>query len=277
MQDNNVLLNYIKHVSKQPLVTPKEEKELARKARMGCLLSKERLINANLRLVIKIAKEFKPNKEVSFMDIVQNGNIGLIKAVEKFDPDRGVTFCNYAAYWIRQSIIRGFLKSNFGGGVSYRMAESIKKVRDFILDFKEKNKRFPAVDEICREIKCKKSLAMDVLQSIVERNSNFKILCENGDAILSNLPDNRYNPEIVVENEIVKDDVEKMLCDVNERDRGVIKQRFGFEEKDEKSTLSDIGRRYSLSAEAIRQIEKKVLQYLRMKYSFMSVYLTMES
>lgn len=270
--ESNVMDNYLRCVGKYERISPDEEKELARRVKMGDKIARERFINANLRLVLKIAKEFKPNGEVSFADIIQNGNIGLIRAVEKFDPDMGVNFSSYAVYWIRQSIIRGFLKTNFKGSVSYRMAENCKKLFSFARDFKLKYGRLPSVDEVRKVFCYKRKFIIEVLRCINEDVTKTGFVCDNDESILSNLADHRYNPELILEKKEATSDIKKALSTITERDRNIILERFGF--NSEKRTLVELGKKYSISPEGIRQIEKRIFNFLRAKFAFLSLYLS---
>lgn len=272
MNELNILSEYLRDVSKYSRLSKQEELELILKIRKGSKVAKEKFINSNLRLVVKIAKEFKPNKEISFMDIIQNGNMGLIKAIEKFEPERGLSFSNYAAYWIRQAIIRGFQKSKYSGGASYRRIESYKRIVNFIKEYEREKNNIPSIKEIEKNVKCNRSEILDILNT-VKGNGNFFQICETNDFLLLNFPDNSYNPEKVLEKNIVREDLKKVFSSLsNSRDQNIIEERYGLKEEGKKS-LSDLSKKYCLSIEGIRQIEKRIFNYIRIKYPFLSNYI----
>ncbi len=274
MEDVNILKEYIRAVSKHSILSKEEEKELFKKYKGGSLSAKEKIINSNLRLVIKIAKEFRPNKEISFMDIIQNGNIGLIRAVEKYDEEKGDSFSTYASFWIKQCIIRGFEKSKYNGGASYRMVETYRRIINFVKLFKNENKRLPKLEEIKKELNCNEDLILDVMKRIVKSEGDviFQSMCETNDELLENISDNSYNPELVIEKKFIFDDINKVLNNVSKRDREIIKERYGMNNK-KSTTLSELGKKYSLTSEGIRQIEKRIFAYIKINYPFLANYL----
>ncbi|MGC8771797.1 MAG: sigma-70 family RNA polymerase sigma factor, partial [Brevinematia bacterium] len=231
---------------------------------------------ANLKLVIKVARGFKPNKEVSIMDIIQNGNIGLMKAVEKYEPERELSFSNYACYWIKQSIIRGFQKSKFAGGASFRRIESYKKIINYIVDYKKEKGSIPRMDEIQKATSLSKNIILDVIKTLQENGEyiSFSSICETSDVLIENIADNSYNPEFVMEKKFVREEIEKAISlTASGRDRDIIRDRYYLSKNTEKSTLSNLSKKYSLSPEGIRQIEKRIFNYIRLKYPFLISYL----
>ncbi len=274
MEEVNILKEYLRNISKHPLLTKDEEKKLFKKFKEGSMIAKEKLINSNLRLVVKISKSFKPNKEITFMDIIQNGNMGLIRAIEKFDYEKGETFSTYASFWIRQSIIRGFEKSRYSGGASFRMVESYRKIKNFIKYFKNKTGRIPTINEIKEETSLSKKLIFDVVKNLTSNTVeiSFSSFCETNNELLENVQDNSYNPEDVIERKMITEDIEKVLKDVSEREKEILKERYGFS-SDKKTTLVELGKKYSLTSEGIRQIEKRILAYLKINYPFLANYL----
>ncbi|MEJ5284313.1 MAG: sigma-70 family RNA polymerase sigma factor [Brevinematia bacterium] len=274
MENVNILKEYLRDVSKYPLLTKEEERELFRKYKEGSMSAKEKIINSNLRLVIKIAKEFKPNKEISFMDIIQNGNIGLIRAIEKFDYEKGESFSTYASFWIKQNIIRGFEKSKYSGGASFRMAESYRKIMNFIKYFKNKNGRIPTINEIKEETKLSSNLIFDIVKSI-NPNMNeisFSSICETNDELLDNISDDSYNPENLIEKKMLSEDIDNVFNCIGNREKEILKERYGFS-TDKKTPLTELGKKYSLTSEGIRQIEKRILAYIKINYPFLANYL----
>jgi RNA polymerase primary sigma factor len=272
MKDMTILKQYIGSISKYPRISLDEEKELADKIKMGDHTALEKLINANLKLVVKIAVDICKGS-TSVMDVIQNGNIGLMKAAEKFDSSRGVKFSTYAAFWIRQSILRGFVKPSLNVTISYRKDEINKKIKKFVKDYFSEKGKFPAITDVVNQLNVKRRDVIDVLLLF---KSNGDLLSRNGgtdlgDDYLENIQDNSYNPEKIVENRLLTDDVLKAIESFPERESEIIKNRYGFC-TDEKETLNTLGTRYSISAEATRQIERRVLSVLRTRFPSLAHY-----
>ena len=155
MRDLTLLRQYISSISKYPRITHEEEKELAGKIKAGDRAANDKLINANLKLVVKIAAEYCKGKS-SVMDIIQNGNIGLMKAAGKFNPALGVKFSTYAAFWIKQSILRGFIKPSLSVSISYRKDEINKRIKNYIREHFSKAGKLPEIQDIIKDLKVKK-------------------------------------------------------------------------------------------------------------------------
>lgn len=272
MRDISVLKQYIQNVSKYPRVTPEEEKELAVRIKQGDRAAFEKLVNANLKLVVKISAQICRGHS-NLMDVIQNGNLGLIKAAEKFDPTRGVKFSTYSAFWIKQSIMRGFIKPSSGVNISYRKDEVNKKLKNFIREYLTREGSLPSVDEIVKTMKVKRTDAIDVL--MVTKQSGDSVIsgngCESNDELLESVQDNRYNPETIYEEKSMTEEVDQAIASFPERESEIIRKRYGFDE-DNKQTLTELGDKYSISAEATRQIEKRVLAAIRNRYPELAYY-----
>jgi RNA polymerase sigma factor (sigma-70 family) len=272
MRDISVLKQYIRNVSKFPRVTPEEEKELAVLIQKGDRAAHDKLVNANLRLVVKIAMQLCHGNS-SIMDVIQNGNLGLIKAAGKFDPNRNVRFSTYSAFWIKQSIMRGFIKPNSGVNISYRKDEVNKKLKTYIREFLTKEGKLPTVEQIVLEMKVKRSDAIDVL--MFSRQSGESLLtgtgCESNDELLESVQDNSYNPETKLEEKSLCEEVKEAIDSFPERENEIIRKRYGFD-ADSKETLTELGDKYSISAEATRQIEKRVLAAIKHRYPGLAYY-----
>lgn len=272
MKDTFLLQQYSKSISKYPRVTPAEEIELAKKIRNGDEIALNSLINANLRFVVKIALGMCKGN-FSIMDIIQNGNLGLIKAAKKFDPDREVRFSTYSAFWIKQSILRGFIKPSVGLSVSYRKDEINKRIKTFIKDeFAEKG-RLPNIEEIETALKVKRRDAYDALM-LFKNNGDLQTgrnLCANNENFIESIEDNHYNPEKITETKFLNTEIEKVINSFPKRESDIIKNRYEFENCS-RETLSSLGHKYSISAEATRQIEKRVLLLIRTRFPSLAYY-----
>lgn len=269
MQDLYLFKKYLKDISKHPLITREQEIEFAGRIRQGDKEALQQLVNSNLKLVVKISLEFYKNT-ISLMDIIQNGNIGLMKAARKFDPDKGVKFSTYAAYWIKQSILRGFIKPSHNINISYRKDAINKKIRNFVLQRSEKDGKFPKIEEIVDELHVARRDAVDVLyyMSNVEYSLN-DVVFEDGDEYIDNIADDSFNPEKIVERVLLEEAVSDAVDSFSVREKEIIRKRYGFDDE-HKETLQNLGEKYAITAEAARQIEKRVLTAMRHRYPNLS-------
>ena len=267
MKDVYLLNNYIKDISKNALLTAEEEIDLSRKIlEENDKAALQKLVKCNLRLVVKISMELCKGT-VSIMDVIQNGNIGLIKGAEKFDYKRGVRFSTYAAFWIKQSILRGFIKPSKNVNISFRKDELNKKIKNYIKEYFLSNNNFPSLDEIVKTVNVKRKDALDVLL-MIKSNGDFNVngnSNESNDDIIDSIQDNRYNPERIIEEKVLNEEILNVMDSFTNRESEIIKKRFGFEEF-EKDTLHNIGMYYNITAEATRQIERKVLSSIKTKF-----------
>lgn len=272
MKDIALLKQYLKSISKYSRITQDEEKDLAFMIRKGDLEAKEKLVNANLKLVVKIALDLYRGS-VSIMDIIQNGNIGLIKAAEKFNPDMGVKFSTYSAFWIKQSILRGFVKTSLCLSISYRKDEINKKIKNHIRILFLKNGKIPAINVIAGELKVKKRDVIDVIM-LYRGSGEFQGNNSQSDAtdeLIDMVQDNSFNPECIVEQKKLKEDINSVIESFPVREREIIKERYGFI-NEKKETLNKLGNKYAISAEATRQIEKKVLSLMKLRFPYLANY-----
>lgn len=251
---------YLNEVAKTPLLTQEEERALALQVKRGDLHAREKFLHANLRLAISIAKCYL-GRGVLFADLIQEGNIGLMKAAEKFDPRKGFKFSTYATWWVKQLIQRALNNQGRPIRIPSYVGEHIGKCRDVLALQAEgsipKGGR-AAREELARRlrktIKCKESLAETVLQTV--RGSAMQHI-EDADAIHEwEMP--TYDPEITErENEVAT-----LFPALTERERDIIKLRYGLDDGNP-LTLEQIGERFGITCERIRQIEKKALQKMR--------------
>lgn len=272
MKDIAILKQYIANISKYPRISTIEEIEFANKIKNGDYTALNSLINANLKLVVKISLELCKGSS-SIMDVIQNGNLGLIKAAKKFDANRGVKFSTYAAFWIKQSILRGFIKPNLGISISYRKDEINKKIKNYVREFFAGSGKLPSIDEIVVDLNVKRRDAIDVI-ILFKNNGDFLAnsgIFDSNEDIVDNIQDNTYNPEKVIEEKTLSSDVLKAIDSFPSRESDIIKKRYGFS-CDEKETLHDLGNKYSISAEATRQIERRVLALIRTKFPSLAYY-----
>jgi RNA polymerase primary sigma factor len=262
-QHDESLKNYFDSIRNIALITREEEEKLAAKISLGDLQARRKLIEANLRLVVRIAKTMW-NPSLSLVDLIQEGNIGLMKAAEKFDGTRHVKFSTYAAWWIRQSIGRSLVNTERTIRLPHRKEELIRKVQKERGVLSQNLMRQPTVAEISTRLGISIEVYNDTMQ-YAERVSGFDI-SQDADAmgVLDRFEDCTYSPERLFIERVRKAQTRRMMGVLQPRERNVVRQRFELEGGTRKS-LKQMGREMGLSPETVRHIEKRALDKLRME------------
>lgn len=254
---------YLKEIGTVPLLSAEEEIRLAKRKAEGDVNAKERLIEANLRLVVSIAKRYT-GRGMSFLDLVQEGNLGLIKGVEKFDYTKGYKLSTYATWWIRQSVTRALADQARTIRVPVHMVETINKMSKMQRKLTLELGYEPSVAELSEALGMSKDKVMEIMQIAREPASLETPIGEEDD---SNLGDfvadgNVVTPEGNVESVMLREHIDALLGDLKERERQVIILRFGLEDGHPR-TLEEVGKAFNVTRERIRQIEAKALRKLR--------------
>ena len=254
---------YLKEIGTVPLLTANEELELAKRKQDGDEYAKQRLIEANLRLVVSIAKRYT-GRGMSFLDLVQEGNLGLIKGVEKFDYTKGFKLSTYATWWIRQSVTRALADQARTIRVPVHMVETINKMSKMQRKLTLELGYEPSVTELANALDMTEEKVMEIMQIAREPASLEPPIGEEDD---SNLGDfvadaNVLTPEGNVESVMLREHIDTLLGDLKERERQVIVLRFGLEDGHPR-TLEEVGKEFKVTRERIRQIEAKALRKLR--------------
>ena len=254
---------YLKEIGTVPLLTAEEELRLAKRKAEGDQTAKERLIEANLRLVVSIAKRYT-GRGMSFLDLVQEGNLGLIKGVEKFDYTKGYKLSTYATWWIRQSVTRALADQARTIRVPVHMVETINKMSKMQRKLTLELGYEPSVPELANALDISEEKVMEIMQIAREPAS---LETPIGEADDSNLGDfvadsNAVTPEGNVESVMLREHIDTLLEDLKERERQVIVLRFGLEDGHPR-TLEEVGKEFNVTRERIRQIEAKALRKLR--------------
>ena len=254
---------YLKEIGTVPLLTAEEEYSLAMKKQAGDEYAKQRLIEANLRLVVSIAKRYT-GRGMSFLDLVQEGNLGLIKGVEKFDPEKGFKLSTYATWWIRQSVTRALADQARTIRVPVHMVETINKMSKMQRKLTLELGYEPSVKELAEHLDMTEEKVQEIMQIAREPASLETPIGEEDD---SNLGDfvadaNVLSPEGNVESVMLREHIDSLLDDLKERERQVIVLRFGLEDGHPR-TLEEVGKEVNVTRERIRQIEAKALRKLR--------------
>ncbi|MDC7236051.1 MAG: RNA polymerase sigma factor RpoD/SigA [Spirochaetales bacterium] len=262
---------YLDEISRYPLLTFEQEVELAEKIAGGDEAARQKMINSNLRLVVKMARSYQISG-VSLMDLVQEGNMGLIKAAERYDYRKNVRFCTYAAWWIKQAITRYLTDRSRSIRLPYRKEESLRHIQDFVHQFNVEHKRSPSLKEISEGTKVKYN---DVV-SIMEFSSNPVSLyaetnIENG-SLIDILEDDSYNPDGELFRKCAEEDTRESLYKLKENERNIIRYRYNFVDG-KKHTLKTIGEEMGISPETVRQIEIRALKKLKEEASDLKEYM----
>ena len=254
---------YLKEIGTVPLLTADEELELAQRKADGDEAAKERLIEANLRLVVSIAKRYT-GRGMSFLDLVQEGNIGLMKAVEKFDYTKGYRLSTYATWWVKQSVTRALADQSRTIRLPVHMVEAVNRVRRAQRMLAVRLGREPSNEEIGKEIGMSEKRVTELMQS---SGDTVSLETPVGDEDGSNLgdfvaDDANASTEEKAESVFLREEIDQMLQGLNPREREVIILRFGLE-SGHPMTLEEVGKRFKVTRERIRQIETAALRKLR--------------
>ena len=254
---------YLKEIGKIPLLKPHEEIEYAKRMLEGDEIAKQRLVEANLRLVVSIAKRYV-GRGMLFLDLIQEGNLGLIKAVEKFDYERGFKFSTYATWWIRQAITRAIADQARTIRIPVHMVETINKLIRVSRQLLQELGRDPKPEEIAKEMDMSEEKVREIMKIAQDPVSLETPIGEEEDSHLGDfIPDeDALAPAEAAAYSLLKDQIEEVLGSLNEREQKVLKLRFGLEDGRAR-TLEEVGKEFDVTRERIRQIEAKALRKLR--------------
>lgn len=254
---------YLKQIGVYPLLNGDEEVELGRRMAEGDEIAVTTLINSNLRLVVSIAKKYV-NRGLLFLDLIQEGNIGLMRAVEKFDYERGFKFSTYATWWIRQAITRAIADQGRTIRIPVHMFETINKVKRTSARLQVPLGHAPSEEEIAEELNLPVEKVREVMKISMEPVSLETPVGEEDDSHLGDFIEDESgaSPDEMVISTMLHEDLEKILDTLSEREKKVLCLRFGFNDGKPR-TLEEVGKEFSVTRERIRQIEAKALRKLR--------------
>ncbi|MBL7150643.1 RNA polymerase sigma factor RpoD [Candidatus Microgenomates bacterium] len=254
---------YFKEIGRSPLLTREEEVELAKKVEKEDLKAKEKLTRSNLRLVVSIAKRYM-NRGLSFLDLIQEGNKGLIRAVEKYDWRRGYKFSTYATWWIRQGVTRAIADQARTIRIPVHMIETINKMLRVIRQLTQELGREPTPKEIGREMDLKPLKVRYVLKIAQKTASLEKPIGEDENSYLGDFIEDETQPSPydLTSKGLLKKDIEEVLETLSDREAQVLRMRFGLL-GEKASTLEEVGKTFGVTRERIRQIEAKALKRLK--------------
>jgi RNA polymerase primary sigma factor len=254
---------YLKEIGRVPLLSAEEEVALATLMDAGDPVARKRLSEANLRLVVSIAKRYV-GRGMQFLDLIQEGNLGLIKAVEKFDHTKGFKFSTYATWWIRQAITRAIADQARTIRIPVHMVETINKVKKISSQLLHKNGHEPTAEEIALELEMQVEKVREIMRISQEPVSLETPIGEEEDSHLGDFipDDDAPAPAEAASHTLLREQLGEVLSTLTDREEKVLRLRFGLEDGRSR-TLEEVGREFSVTRERIRQIEAKALRKLR--------------
>ena len=254
---------YLKEIGRVPLLSAEQEAALAHAARAGDADARRQLSEANLRLVVSVAKRYV-GRGLPFLDLIQEGNLGLIKAVEKFDYTKGFKFSTYATWWIRQAITRAIADQARTIRIPVHMVETINKVKKVSSQLLHKNGHEPTAEEIAEELAMPVDKVREIMRVAQEPVSLETPIGEEEDSHLGDFipDDDAPAPADAASHTLLKEQLDEVLSSLTDREAKVLRLRFGLEDGRPR-TLEEVGKEFDVTRERIRQIEAKALRKLR--------------
>ncbi len=263
--DDSVRL-YLREIGKIPLLNSEEELALAQRVVAGEKKAKDKMAEANMRLVVSIAKRYS-GRGLDFLDLIQEGNTGLLRAVEKFDPDKGFKFSTYATWWIRQAITRAIADQARTIRIPVHMVETINKLLRTQRRMTQEMNREPTIEELAKELEMepeKVEYVIKIKQDITSLDAGVGRDGEDEDSVLGDFIEDEdgTTPEESATSQLLKEQVQAILSTLSDREQKIVKMRFGLE-NGKSHTLEEVGQEFAVTRERIRQIEAKALAKLR--------------
>lgn len=263
LSDDSVKM-YLREIGRVPLLTAKEEIELARKIKEDDIMAKRKLVRHNLRLVVSIDKKYI-NRGLPFLDLIQEGNLGLIRAAEKFDPERGYKFSTYATWWVRQGITRSLSDKSRTIRVPVHMVETINKFKKIARKLGQELNRRPTEDELAEVMEVSGAKIKEIVAAMRTPVSLESPINNEDDGKLEDFiadPNQSVKPELCATENLLADDILKVLDTLTQKEKAVIQLRFGIDSGQER-TLEEVGRMLRITRERVRQLEFRALKKLR--------------
>lgn len=253
---------YLQEIGREELISVEEEVELAQRIRKGDQAALEKLTRANLRFVVSVAKQYQ-NQGLSLPDLINEGNLGLIKAAEKFDETRGFKFISYAVWWIRQSILQALAEQSRIVRLPLNQVGSLNKINKAFQKFEQDNERMPSSEELAEILNIQKEKISDTLRVSGRHVSVDAPFVDGEDNSLLDVLVNNDSPNADrgLVNESLNKEIERALSTLTERERDIVKDFFGIGTQE--MTLEEIGEKFGLTRERVRQIKEKAIRRLR--------------
>ncbi|MCI1732401.1 MAG: RNA polymerase sigma factor RpoD/SigA [Prevotella sp.] len=253
---------YLQEIGHEDLISVEEEVELAQRIKRGDRAALEKLTKANLRFVVSVAKQYQ-NQGLSLPDLINEGNLGLIKAAEKFDETRGFKFISYAVWWIRQSILQAIAEQSRIVRLPLNQVGSVNKINRMLNKFEQENERYPSIEEISDRI----DLSVDKIADALKFNGRHvsvdaPFIDGEDNSLLDVLPNNdAIMADYLLIQESLCEEISRALKTLNDRERNIVEAFFGINQSE--MTLEEIGDKYGLTRERVRQIKEKAIRRLR--------------
>lgn len=253
---------YLQEIGHEDLISVEEEVELAQRIKRGDRAALEKLTKANLRFVVSVAKQYQ-NQGLSLPDLINEGNLGLIKAAEKFDETRGFKFISYAVWWIRQSILQAIAEQSRIVRLPLNQVGSVNKINRMLNKFEQENERYPSIEEISDRI----DLSVDKIADALKVNGRHvsvdaPFIDGEDNSLLDVLPNNdAIMADYLLIQESLCEEISRALKTLNDRERNIVEAFFGINQSE--MTLEEIGDKYGLTRERVRQIKEKAIRRLR--------------
>lgn len=261
-RENASLDKYLQEIGHEELISAEEEVEFAHRIKNGDRKALEKLTKANLRFVVSVAKQYQ-NQGLSLPDLINEGNIGLLKAAEKFDETRGFKFISYAVWWIRQSILQAIAEQSRVVRLPLNQVGSVNKIKRILNQFEQENERRPSIDEIAEQTDMPHEKIEDVLKVDTHQVSVDAPMTEGDGASMLDFMPNDSEPstdnELVMES--MREEIALALSVLNERERNVVEAFYGINQPE--CTMEEIGNKYGLTRERVRQIREKAIRKLK--------------
>ena len=259
--ENTALTLYLRDIEKIPLITRDEEYDLALKAKAGDSYARERLVNGNLRFVVSIAKQYQ-NRGLPLIDLISEGNIGLLTAIDKFEPEKGYHFISYAVWWIRQAILKAIGEKSRMIRLPMNKSADLIQILQAKTNLEKSGMDDVSLEDIAAECGMDSKDVLEIMQIARDVSSLDAPVSAGEDTSYGDFIEcDKPRPDEIVMDEALKASVNRILDTLPEKERGIIRLRFGLDNNDAMS-LKEVGEIYHLTKERIRQIEKKVLSSL---------------
>ncbi len=264
VDDENILSLYLKEINKIPLLTREEEDIIARKAVSGDKAAQDKLVKANLRFVVNVAKKYQ-NQGLPLDDLISEGNIGLMNAIEKYDPDKGYHFISYAVWWIRQAILKAIYEKSRMIRLPLNRANELVQIEKVKKELSKINGEDPSAEEIAFHV----GISVEDVKTLLDISRDLVSLetptfGEGDNSVLGDFLEDEYykSPDNIAMDNLLQEDINAALDTLDSKESSILEYRFGLNGKKPLS-LKEIGDKYNLTKERIRQIEKKAIQRLQ--------------
>lgn len=263
-REQGALDKYLADIAKEPMISPDEEVELAQKIKMGDQIALDRLVRANLRFVVSVAKQYQ-NQGLSLADLINEGNVGLIKAAQRFDETKGFKFISYAVWWIRQAILQAVAEQSRMVRLPLNQVGFLSRVKKTASYLEQLYQRKPTIKEIADEL----AMPEDKIETIMKISSkevsmDAPVSTDDDLTFIDTLvPEDNYEADREIVSETESEEIRRSLSVLNDRERQVLTLYFGLDSKNHSYTLEEIGYMMDMTRERVRQVKDKALKKLR--------------